>query len=179
MAGDLPPERQVAPMPVAAHREDDGLHFSAADDLLAGADQVRILAGRIARGIRERDGLVEVDVFDRGTAGVETFTARDVVIAAGTIGSAQLIAAAGLDVGPALGAYLIEHVAFGTRIALQEELRTDRAFDEPGFAVWIPASAIHPWSTQITRHFIAYTDVLPPGSDPAQTADLIAFCPVE
>lgn len=179
VVGRLPENRAVGLMPVAARRDATGLHYTAADDLLVGGDEVQIIPGRVARRVRDLGTSVAVDVYVRGLGATETYLAEDVVIAAGTIGSAQLIHASGLDAGAALGSYLIEHVAFGTRIALRDDLRSAHPSDEPGFAVWVPASADHPWSAQITRHFIAYTDTLPADHDPAQTADLIAFCPVE
>lgn len=179
VVGTLPANRSPQPMPVAARFEEGRLHWSAADDLLRGAGNIRIASGRAVRRIRERSGRVEVEVFERERGNLEVYSAADVVVAAGTVGSAQLISASQLDAGPALGAYLMEHVAFGTRIALRPELHAYPTADGPGFGVWVPVSAAHPWSTQVTRHFLAYTDVLPDGTDPTQTADLIAFCPVE
>ncbi|MDR7188231.1 choline dehydrogenase-like flavoprotein [Microbacterium sp. BE35] len=179
--GSLPEGREVQNMPIAAVWDGKQLHFSGADDLLVGAGAaVEIVTNRIVRRIvTDGDRAVAVEAYASATNEVETFSADHIVVATGTVGSAQLVAASRLDAGEALGAYLTEHVIFGSRISLKPEFRVDHEVDGPTFALWAPASAAHPWQTQLTRHILGYTDELPPNVDPRNTADILGLCPIE
>lgn len=181
VVGPLPAGREVQNMPISASWDGVKLHFAGTDDLLAGSgSRVEILPNRIARRIHTKGGrAISVEAVARDGNQVEMYSGGHVVVAGGTVGSAQVIAASDLDAGPALGAYLMEHVALATRISLKPEFRTKLDVEGPTFALWAPVSPAHPWHCQVTRHLMDYINVLPPTVDPKNTADLIAFCPIE
>lgn len=181
IVGPLAEGREVQNMPISASWDGTELHFAGADDLLAGSEgRIEILPNRIVRRIDSKNGrATSVSAWSTETNSVETYTAGHVVVAGGTVGSAQVLAASQFDAGPALGRYLMEHVALATRISLKREFRCQEEIEGPTFALWAPASTIHPWHSQVTRHLMDYINVMPPDYDPKNTADLIAFCPIE
>ena len=184
LTGPLPRGREAAPMPVAVQPTDTGLRWTGADDLLVGAwaDCLEILSGHVVRKVLHEGSRVQGVVAFPATGGeAVTISADAVVLAGGTIGTAQLVAASGLDAGPAFGRYLMEHVTIASRVLLQEDLREadnggDTAFG--GLGIWIPVSLRHPWHSQLVRHPIDYSGTVPEGFAADDTVDVLAMCAV-
>ena len=180
--GALPAGREVQPMPIAAQaRRSGGWRFSSADDLLAGAQQnIDLVTDHVVRSVIHRPGIVEGVIAHPVNGGDPLRIHADaVVIAAGTVGSAQLIAASDLDAGPALGAYLTEHTIVASRVFLKEHLlRRDVSHHFPP-SVWIPASSTHEWSTTINATQWNFNPAIPADASFENTIDLLSFCPVD
>lgn len=179
--GPLPTGRQVQPAPIAAERRKTGRwRFSGADDLLRGAQaNIRIVTDHVVRSVIGRSGAVDgVLAYPVSGGGPVRIKAGAVVIAAGTLGSAQLIAASGLDAGPALGAYLTEHTIVATRVYLKEALKQRTESNHFPPSVWIPASEAHEWSTTINATQWNFNPAIPAEAPFGNTIDLISFCPV-
>jgi GMC oxidoreductase len=179
----LPAGRRVAPMPVAVHRQDGRLRWTGADALLGDtADRITVLSEHVARDVLHRaEDVTGIRAFPVAGGAAVQIEADAVVLAGGTIGTAQLIAASGLHAGDAFGRYLMEHVTMCTRVLLREDVRvpddgTPATFG--GLGVWIPASVEHPWHAQLVRHPIDYVGTLPDRYDIGDSADLLAMCPV-
>lgn len=181
MAGGDEPGRGVQPMPVAAQRRDGKLRFSSTDDLLASetpdnrvgiTDMVctEILhAGGRATGLRlrPRNGGEEVEV-----------RAEIVVVAAGTVGTPKLLAGSGVDSGPALGAYLFDHPAIGSRVILRPEILDGAPEDDPVFTIWFPYTPDRPWHNQICR-FPTNPTAIEYDCEPTETADVFTFASMD
>lgn len=180
-AGALPTGREVQPMPIAAESVGDGVwRFSAADDLLrGGGDNIHLITDHVVRSVMHETGVVQgVRAYPVGGGDPVSIAAGAVVIAAGTVGSAQLIACSGMEAGPALGAYLTEHTIVASRVVVKDELaRTDRANQFPP-SVWIPASERHEWSTTIQAFPWNFNPAIPEDAPVDNTIDLLSFCPV-
>lgn len=180
--GQLPTGREVQPMPVAAERtEDGGWRFSGADALFRGAhENIHFITDHVVRAVVHRPGVVEgVLVHPVGGGDPVRINAGAIVIAAGTVGSAQLIAASGLDAGPALGAYLTEHTIVATRVLLKPSLHRTKESQHFPPGVWIPASRAHEWSTTINATQWNFNPAIPDDAPFENTVDLLSFCPVE
>lgn len=180
--GALPDGREVQPMPIAAEPLDSGgWRFSAADDLLRGAhENIRLITDHVVRTVVHRRG-VATGVLAHPVGGGDPLliNADAVVIAAGTVGSAQLIAASGLEAGPALGAYLTEHTIVASRVLLKASLRRNEESDRFPPSVWIPPSRAHEWSTTINATQWNFNPAIPADAPFDNTIDLLSFCPVE
>ena len=102
---------------LAAWREPGGtVRYTGADTLLAAgphAGRLTIIPGHIARKIlhsgNRADGVLAYAAGGTGSVRVE---ADVVVVAAGAIGTPQLLTASGMDTSPALGRYLTDHLMF-------------------------------------------------------------------
>lgn len=180
--GPVPSGREVQPAPIAAeHKKEGGWRFSGADDLFRDAeDKIHVVTDHVVRSVLSRPGAVD-GVLAYPIAGGDPVRihAGAVVIAAGTLCSAQLIAASGLDAGPALGGYLTEHTIVATRVFLKENLKrhSESALFPP--SVWIPSSEVHEWSTTINATQWNFNPAISPDASFDNTIDLISFCPVE
>lgn len=180
--GPLPTGREVQPMPVAAQALDGGgWRFSGADDLLRDAhENMRIVTDHVVRSVIHRAATVTgVLAHPVGGGDPVRIDADAVVIAAGTVGSAQLIAASGLDAGPALGAYLTEHTIVASRVFLKPSLHGDTESGLFPPCVWIPASRAHEWSSTIHATQWNFNPAIPADAPFDNTIDLLSFCPVE
>jgi hypothetical protein len=180
--GVAPAGREVQPAPIAAERKaDGGWRFSGADDLFHGVeDKIYIATDHVARSVLSRGGVVDgVLAFPAAGGNSVRINAGAVVIAAGTLGSAQLIAASDLDAGPALGGYLTEHTIVATRVFLKENLKRHSESNLFPPSVWIPASQAHEWSTTINATQWNFNPAIPAEASFDNTIDLISFCPVE
>jgi hypothetical protein len=181
-AGALPPGRDVQPMPVAAQPlKGGGWRFSGADDLFRGAhDNVHVITDHVVRSVAHGSGVAKGVLAHPIDGGDPVLINADaVVIAAGTVGSAQLIAASGLDAGPALGAYLTEHTIVASRVHLKDGLRRKGASALFPPCVWIPASRAHEWSTTIHATQWNFNPAIPADAPFDNTIDLFSFCPVD
>lgn len=181
--GALPPERDVQPMPVAAREKDGKLVFSSAEDLLRGdtlpAGSLDIVTDVVVRRILHEGGKARGVVFSPIGGGPEIEAAADIVIvAAGTIGSAKLLVASGLDCGSALGSGIYDHPAFASRVRLSREMCDAVPADDPIFTVWVPFSEAHPWHNQLCL-FPGLPAPLSIVAEPGQTADIFTWVPMD
>jgi C-glycoside oxidase len=181
-AGTLTPGREVQPMPIAAEpRDGGGWRFSGADDLFRGAgENVHLVTDHVVRSVAHRAGVVTGVLAYPVRGGDPVLIHSDaVVIAAGTVGSAQLIAASRLDAGPALGGYLTEHTIVASRVHLRDDLRRhEPSSTEFPPCVWIPASPTHQWSTTVHATQWNFNPAIPADASFDDTIDLFSFCPV-
>jgi len=188
-AGALPDGRAVQPMPVAAEAsKQGGWRFSGADDLLRGGDaNLQVVADHVVRSVVHDRSIVRgVLAYPVGGGDPILVNADAVVIAAGTVGSAQLMSASGLEAGPALGAYLTEHAIIGSRVVLKQNLqRAQEEFsagaESTGFppSLWIPTSRTHEWSTTVGSCPWNFNPTLSDDGSIENIIDIVAFCPVE
>ncbi|MET0451810.1 MAG: GMC family oxidoreductase [Mycobacterium sp.] len=173
----LPAGREAQPMPTAAVTENGQIRFAGSDDILLGdldasPPTLHIRGGTIARRIVTRGGYVTgIEVQSAGGGPVEVVSGASYVIAGGTVGTPQLLFASGMD-SPALGAYMMDHPMFATRVQLDPELLRGVDEDDPSFSVWVPYSRDRKWHTQFSRTpYLADT----PGVPTRLTGDLIYF----
>mgnify|MGYP005853072371 CR=1 FL=1 len=177
VADPRPADRAVQPMPVAARRTPSGAWFASSRELLRTGEASNILSvvpDRVCTRILHRSGRatgVEV-VHPDGT--VERLAADCVVVAAGTTDTPKLIAGSGIDAGAALGRYVFDHPAIGSRVALAPDILDGAGEDDPLFTVWVPYSPQTPWHNQVCR-FPSNPGAIEIDADPALTADLFTF----
>ena len=170
--------RQVQPMPVAARRQGDQIQFASIENLLRVDDETNgpILChdlicrhilhhGSCATGISARSKVSGDEI---------SIHAEVVVIAAGVAGTPKLIAGSRMDAGPALGAYLFDHPAIGSRVVLHRDVLADVAADDPVFTVWIPYAQGKPWHNQVCR-FPTNPTAIEYAAEPNETADIFTF----
>jgi choline dehydrogenase-like flavoprotein len=173
------PNRYVQPMPVAMRRIGNELKFTSSDDLLdvgRMSHRLTLLADHIAQRLTfHRSRIVGVMAAPRTGGPIVAVHAETVVIAAGTLPSAQLVAASGLDASPALGGYLLDHFCLTSRILLRPDVLEGFPRDDPVFAVWIPHSRSHPWQNEVFR----FPATLPPGTRDEHGADVTGFTGIE
>lgn len=182
--GPRPAGREVRPMPFAARRIDGKLKITASDDLFfrgAGSlPNLRIMSdcvvqevmtnGHRARGLRAVRRQAERDD-DRIEISADT-----IVICGGTVGSPKILAASKLDIGPALGRYIHEHVCIGSRVTLNESIRGLIRDDEPVYSIWVPFSQGRPWQNQLCRFTLSSDGTrLAPGIREVDTSDIFTF----
>jgi hypothetical protein len=175
--GALPKDRDVQMMPVAARWENGRLHFASASDLLGNPlPPVLDLRTDLVVHAVLHDGprATGVAAHPRTGGPAIEISADVVVIAAGTIGSPKLLAASGIDAGPALGRGIFDHPAFSSRVALTAELAADIPPDDPAFSIWVPYSPEHPWHNQLCR-FPVNPSPLPVDASPIATADIFTW----
>jgi choline dehydrogenase-like flavoprotein len=129
----------------------------------------------IVRRIRHRDGRAQGVTFASASGGAESEATADiVVVAGGTIGTAKLLAASGLNCGPALGAGIFDHPAFASRVRLRSEMRDGVPPEDPIFTVWVPFSKAHPWHNQLCL-FPGLPAPLSIAAEPHQTVDIFTW----
>ena len=179
--GPMPEGRGVQTMPVAAVPDETGLRFTSYKDLLApGMDgDLTIMTDLAVCGIRHRAGRVQGVIATSTTDGKTVeISAETVIVAAGTIGSAKILASSGIDAGPALGRGIFDHAAFVSRVPLSDEITRAVPKDDGNFTIWIPYSPEHPWHCQICRFPSVPTPAVPDVSE-NMTADMFTWIPVD
>ncbi len=171
------PGRDVQPMPVAARLHDGNMRFSSVENLLSGSrsNALDVRPDLVCRAILHRNGRATgVVARSRGGRDDVTVAAQVVVVAAGTVGTPKLIAGSGIDAGPALGAYIFDHPAIGSRVVLRTDILAETPEDDPVFTVWIPFATNRPWHNQICR-FPTNPTSLEYHAGPNDTADIFTF----
>jgi choline dehydrogenase-like flavoprotein len=104
----------------------------------------------VVRGIMHDNGRADGIRFVPAEGGAERTAKADiVVVAAGTVGTAKLLAGSAMDCGPALGSGIYDHPAFASRVRLRSDFRQGVPADDPIFTVWVPFSKEHPWHNQL------------------------------
>lgn len=176
----LPAGREVQPLRVAMRRNANGdPEFAGADALFAPGEsgkKVRILAGHAVRRILV-DGSRAVGLAAGDKDHEVTISAGSVVVAAGAIGTPQLLHASGVRPA-ALGRYLVDHTQLVSRVKLRDDLLKGVPEDDVTFSVWIPASSARDMHTQISRGWITSSPILA-GIDSRLTADIGQFTGVD
>lgn len=181
--GTLPAGRHVQPMPTAVRRDGDGgWQYTGADSLLQGsAGNLTIVADHVARELLYTGSRVTgVRVFPVNGGDSQDLLADTVVVAAGTIGSAKLIAASGMEVGPAFGRFLTDHPLAATRVELRPEFHMSEDAHCFPISLWVPGSESRPWSTHVFQGFpLNFNPLVPDDLGLRNTMDIFAFCSVE
>jgi choline dehydrogenase-like flavoprotein len=181
VVGALPKDRDVQMMPVAARWENGRLHFASASDLLGNPLppvldlRTDLVVHAVLHNGRRATG---VAAHPRSGGPAVEIGADIVVIAAGTIGSPKLLAASGIDAGPALGCGIFDHPAFSSRVALTAELAAEIPPDDPAFSIWVPYSPPHPWHNQLCR-FPVNASPVPVDAPLLATADIFTWIPMD
>jgi choline dehydrogenase-like flavoprotein len=174
--------REVQPMPVAARRDHDRMRFASVDTLLADEHQSNappICSDLICRQILHQGGRAKGIVARHRLGGGDVeIHAEIVVVAAGIVGTPKLIAGSHIDAGPALGAYLFDHPAIGSRVVLQREILAEVPEDDPLFTVWIPYAKGRPWHNQICR-FPTNPTAIEYAAGANEIADIFTFSAME
>lgn len=167
--------RPVQHMPIGVRATDNGVKFTGADDLLAGdyeTNRLHLITEHVVRRI-ETSGSRATGLTVAPAGGGEEITihADAVVVAAGTIASAQIVAASKIDAGPALGRYLLDHPIISTRVLLNPEILEGVPQGDPLFSVWIPFSKDHPFQNEVFR----FPQTPPAGTRDEDGADVATF----
>ena len=170
--------RQVQPMPVAARRQGEQIRFASIENLLRVEDESNgpiLYQDLICRQILHRSGRATgISARSRLSGDNILIHAEVVVIAAGVAGTPKLIAGSRIDAGPALGAYVFDHPAIGSRVVLHRDILADVAADDPVFTVWIPYAEGKPWHNQICR-FPTNPTAIEYAAGRNETADIFTF----
>jgi choline dehydrogenase-like flavoprotein len=170
--------RQVQPMPVAARRRGNQIQFASAENLFRAEDVSNgpvVKQNLVCRQILHRSGRATGIIARSRTSSTDmAINAEVVVVAAGVVGTAKLIAGSRIDAGPALGAYIFDHPAIGSRVVLRRDILADVAADDPVFTVWIPYTPHRPWHNQICR-FPTNPTAIEYDAGPNETADIFTF----
>lgn len=178
---------QAVPTPLSA-TEDlvHGFRFGGGADLLdrqgEGRDlaPVSILPGHVARRVRfTGDRITGITAFSVTTRAEVVISASTVVVAAGAIGTPQLLHASGLRTAGVLGGYLSDHPLATSRVRLRPQLLEGVSADDALFAVTVPVAPGRDFQTSVSRGWHA-----PPGSIPGElprldTADVSFLSGIE
>ena len=174
----LPSDRGVQSMPIAATRSGSEVHFASTDNLLGfeyPSDNVALFSSHIAKKINFTGARATgVIVQPRGDGDPVEISANVVVVAAGTAGTPQLLAGSRVDAGLALGSYVFDHPAIGSRVVLRPEILDGVTSDDPQFTVWIPYSPSRPWHNQVCR-FPSNPGAVELTVDQQETGDIFTF----
>ena len=169
-------------MPVAARRRDGTVRFAAIDDLMAAnpsSAEIVTLPDRVCTRVLHAGGRAAgVRLLPRGGGEEVEIRAEIVVVAAGTVGTPKLLAGSGIDAGPALGAYLFDHPAIGSRVVLRPEILDGVPADDPLFTIWFPYTPERPWHNQICR-FPTNPTTIAYDCGPGETADVFTFASMD
>lgn len=171
--GELPADRAVRLMPVA--QAADGQFISVLDLLTASGGRPRVRPNVIVRkviGRGDRVTGVEAYLTDQGEPAV--IEAKAIVVAAGTVGSAKLLAASGVETERALGTGIYDHPAIASRVRLRADIRDSIPAGDPLFTVWVPFSPEHPWHNQLCRFPLSPAPV-PTDAPPQETIDIFTW----
>jgi choline dehydrogenase-like flavoprotein len=181
--GRTDPNRPVQTLPIAAERKGDALVYMGADALLRGTlpkppENLRLFPDHVARRVRHDRGRARgIDAVDRTTGRQVSIDADAVVIAAGAIGTPQLLHGSG--VGPAaLGRYATDHPMIGSRIALADSLLEGLHDEDLDFNIWVPFGASRRRHLQLGRNPFAASPLDPTVSERG-TADVFTFTGME
>lgn len=174
--------REVQPMPVAAKAVDGTIEFSSANSLLPASalegNPPFLMSGCVCTQVLHRAGRASGVRVRRDDDGESDIRAEAVVVATGTTGTPKLLAGSKIDAGPALGAYIFDHPAIGSRVVLKKDILDQAPADDPVFTVWIPFTPETPWHNQICR-FPTNPTAIEYDAGPTETADLFTFAAMD
>ena len=177
-----PDGRRVEALPVAA-RYDDGrqLHYAAPHDILAGD----ILAGSAApTGVRVSRATVDALEHEgpRVTAAVadgQRIEVEDIVLAAGAIGTPQLLHRSGIR-PEALGRWLSYHPLLVAQLVLDEELCAAPGERDREPRLQIPPTPQAEWYSLVLRDVSPFQPEAPDlDIDPNRLVEVQGICPVD
>jgi len=113
--------------------------YHGADVLLGVGKELQIRADTVAtRLIANGPRITAVEIVSRHRRRSERIAADAVVVAAGTVGTPQLLVGSDIDAGPALGHYLTDHPNVESTVRLHPDLIEGVSLDDPMFMIWIP-----------------------------------------
>jgi hypothetical protein len=142
-------ERRIAVLPVAAKADANGyLQFTAPSDILAGSDEatarVRVLHGAVDTLVRQGTKVTGI------IAGGEKIAAGEIVVAAGAIGTPQLLHRSGIR-PKALGRWLSYHPLLICQLVLDESLCAAPGVRDREPRLQVPPSDKAEWYSLILR----------------------------
>jgi len=170
--------RRIVALPVAARFDaDDRLRFSAPYDILAGSkdgsERVRVTRAAVdtlvVRGSR----------IAGATVGRDTIEAEEIVVAAGAIGTPQLLHRSGIRPA-ALGRWLSYHPLLIAQIVLDESLCAAPGVRDREPRLQIPPTERADWYTLVLRDVSPFEPRHPDlANDPNRLVELQLICPVD
>jgi C-glycoside oxidase len=179
LAGHLTPRgRSISALPVAAQFDAGGdLHFSAPYDILAGStatsDRVRISRADVSAVVGHGSMITGVVV------GTETIEAKEVVVAAGAIGTPELLHRSGIR-PRALGRWLSYHPILITQLVLDASLCAEPGVHDRVPRLQIPPTAAAPWYALVLRDVSPFKPKEPDVAvDPNRVVEMQLICPVD
>lgn len=170
--------RSITALPVAAKPDgEDRLHFAAPSDILAGspAAGARIRVARGAVTTLEHEGTR----ITGATVGDETIEADAFIVAAGAIGTPQLLHRSGIRPS-ALGRWLSYHPILICQLVLDEGLCAAPGVRDREPRLQVPPSATADWYTLVLRDVSPFQPEEPDiDIDPNRLVELQLICPVD
>lgn len=170
--------RSIAALPVAAKPdENDHLRFVAPQDILAGSSEA--LAGvQVSRGTV--DSLVKQGARITGVAvGDERIKAQEIVVAAGAIGTPQLLHRSGIR-PTALGRWLSYHPILICQLVLDESLCAASGVRDREPRLQVPPTEKAEWYTLLLRDVSPFKPLAGDiAIDPNRVVELQLICPVD
>jgi choline dehydrogenase-like flavoprotein len=171
--------RSICALPVAAQFDNTGhLYFSAPYDIVAqSADRA---AARIHIRKASVDNLVTHGSRVTGvTVGSETIEVEEVVVAAGAIGTPQLLHRSGIR-PPALGRWLSYHPLLISQLVLDERLCAAPSVADREPRLQIPPTAAAEWYALVLRDVSPFQPKQPDLTiDPNRLVEIQMLCPVD
>ncbi len=170
--------RRIATLPVAAQPDgNDGLHFTAPSDILSvpaeTAARIQVLEGAADTLVRQGARVTGV------TVGGETIAAPEIVLAAGAIGTPQLLHRSGIR-PKALGRWLSYHPLLICQLVLDESLCAAPGVRDREPRLQVPPSKNADWYALALRDVSPFQ---PTGADitidPNRLAEMQFICPVD
>ena len=170
--------RRIAVLPVAAQPDaNDYLHFAAPYDILAGSadalKKVHVFRGTV-------DILVRQDARCTGvTVGGETIEAEEIVVAAGAIGTPQLLHRSGIR-PKALGRWLSYHPLLICQLVLDESLCAAHGVRDREPRLQVPPNDKADWYSLILRDVSPFQPIGPDAAiDQNRLVEMQFICPVD
>jgi choline dehydrogenase-like flavoprotein len=156
--GELPEERKVGILPVAARKVDGRVVWTGVDTILGpllDSERFELRAETLCRELAVDGDRVNGAVLEDRTSGTrETVEARAVVVVADALRTPQLLHASGVR-PQALGRYLTEHpftfgvVVVESTLVPPREPRGERRLDPVMSVITVPFSEAHPFHAQV------------------------------
>ena len=170
-------ERPIQHMPVAVRWQDGRAYFTSSGDLLLNAEGRRppLRVEAVCQALTSRAGRIESVECLTGEGTMLRVSASIFVVATGGVSIPQIIHNSRLDVGPAIGRYMTDHMIVTTQLCLPQHILADALDDDPMFSVWMPASNRRPWQSEVFRH----PQEPAPGRVPSAMADVCSFSRVQ
>jgi len=175
----LEPEgRSIVALPVAAQFDDaDHLHFSAPRDILAGSPdamkRVRVVQAAVDALVPDGSRVAGV------TAGGETIEADEVVVAAGAIGTPQLLHRSSIR-PKALGRWMSYHPILICQLVLDEALCAAPGVRDRDPRLQVPPTEAAEWYSLVLRDVSPFQPEAPDlAVDPNRLAEMQIICPVD
>jgi len=170
--------RNVEALPVAAQFDaDDRLHYTAPYDMLAGAPEATgglEIAGGLAEKLLVEGSRVTGAIIDG-----ELVRANDIVVAAGAIGSPQLLHGSGIR-PKALGRRLSYHPLLVAQLVLDEDLCAASGASDREPRLQIRPSGSADWYALVLRDVSPFEPAKSDRDvDPNRLAELQMICPVD